>query len=156
MVHWTLSDRFVERPERPCRLVRSSPLACSKCVALRRPGGGFGLSGTSKIMRNLLHNAVSRGLSSSSTREMYCPGQFGPISLFSITGHQHQQSQGKLAVLQFLRSFGMATKAFRKRGFSFSLTTNPLGTTAGTGRALSRDVQGSAIGQLLGEAAVWL
>ena len=49
-----------------------------------------------------------------------------------------------------------ATKAFRKRGFNFSLTTKPQGTTAGTGRTLSRDVQGSAIGQLLGEAAVWL
>ena len=47
-----------------------------------------------------------------------------------------------------------ATKAFRKRGFS-CLTTKPRHNSR-TGRALSRDVQGSAIGQPLGEAAVWL
>jgi hypothetical protein len=32
------------------------------CVALRRLAGGFGLSGTSKIMRNLLHNGLAGAL----------------------------------------------------------------------------------------------
>lgn len=32
------------------------------CVALRRLAGGFGLSGTSKLMRSLLHNGLASDL----------------------------------------------------------------------------------------------
>jgi len=59
------------------------------CVTLRRLASGFRLSGNSKIVRNFLHNGLA-GLSSS-TRKMYWPGRFEPLSLFRIIGHQHQE-----------------------------------------------------------------
>jgi hypothetical protein len=76
-------------------------------VALRRLAGGFGLWGLQKSCV-ISCTTVSLRFSSSSTREIYCPRQFGPLSLFSITWHPHQQSQRTRASLHFLRSFRMA------------------------------------------------
>src|SRR5262249_17883446 len=68
----------------------------------RRLAGAFGLLGTSKIMRNLLHNGLAAALVFfSSTREMCCPFfllekcavlDSSDLYLFvGITGHLNQQ-----------------------------------------------------------------
>jgi hypothetical protein len=61
-------DRCVTTTASVKRLLKAAVLHTNKTfftecrVALRRLAGGFGLSGTSKIMRNLLHNGLAAAL----------------------------------------------------------------------------------------------
>jgi len=81
----------------------------TECRAgLRRLAGGFGLSGTSKIKRDLLHNALACRSHLLLLEKCLVLDSSGLYLFLVLSGIQHQQSQGKLAFLHFLRSFGMA------------------------------------------------
>jgi hypothetical protein len=61
-------DRCVTTTASVTRLLKAASLHPNMtfltecCAALRRLAGGFGLSGTSKVMRNLLHNGLAAAL----------------------------------------------------------------------------------------------
>jgi hypothetical protein len=86
----------LKRPVKTASLYPNMTFVTECRTALRQLAGGFGLSGTSQVMRNLLHNGFAAALIFFYSK-MYCARQLGLLSLFVS-----QQAQGKLAFLHFI------------------------------------------------------